>query len=56
MQKTAEESSTRNLALKTITENRVGIFIVSYNAEQHIEDVLNRIPPWVAKNLAEVYN
>ena len=32
------------LATRTLTENRVAIFIVSYNAERHIESVLDRIP------------
>ncbi len=47
--------TTENLALKVLEENRVAVFIVAYNAEKHIESVLNRIPGWVAEKLAEVY-
>lgn len=43
------------MATKTLGENRVAVFIVSYNAERHIERVLARIPDWVARALAEVY-
>jgi glycosyltransferase involved in cell wall biosynthesis len=43
------------LARKTLTENRVAIFIVAYNAERHIEDVLRRIPKWVAELLEEIF-
>ena len=32
------------LARKTLKENKVAVFIVAYNAEKHIEAVLNRIP------------
>ena len=44
-----------NLTSRTIRENRVAIFIVCYNAEKHIEAVLNRIPTFVSKQLAEVF-
>ena len=43
------------LAVQTLAENRVAVFIVSYNAERHIESVLDRIPNWVAKQLTEVF-
>ena len=43
------------LASRTLAENRVAVFIVCYNAEQHIEQVLGRIPDWVACKLAEVF-
>lgn len=43
------------LATRTLQENRVAVFIVSYHAEHHIESVLDRIPDWVAGNLAEVF-
>jgi len=43
------------LASQTLVQNRVAVFIVSYNAERHIESVLDRIPTWVAKQLAEVF-
>jgi glycosyltransferase involved in cell wall biosynthesis len=43
------------LARKTLKENKVAVFIVAYNAEKHIEAVLNRIPGWVAQELAEVF-
>jgi glycosyltransferase involved in cell wall biosynthesis len=38
-----------------LTENRVAVFIVCYNAEKHIESVLERIPGWVSKKLTEVF-
>jgi len=38
-----------------LQENRVAVFVVCYNAERHIEKVLNRIPAWIAEKLAEVY-
>ncbi len=43
------------LASLTLKENRVGIFIVCYNAERHIDEVLGRIPAWVSSKLAEVF-
>jgi glycosyltransferase involved in cell wall biosynthesis len=43
------------LALRTLDRNRVAIFIVAYNAEKYIKDVLKRIPAWVAEKLAEIY-
>lgn len=43
------------LARRTLKENKVAVFIVAYNAEKHIEAVLNRIPTWVAQDLVEVY-
>jgi glycosyltransferase involved in cell wall biosynthesis len=43
------------LASQTLRENRVAVFIVAYNAEKHIESVLERIPNWVSKKLIEVF-
>ena len=43
------------LAEDTLKKNRVAIFIVAYNAERHIENVLRRIPEWIAKLLFEIY-
>jgi glycosyltransferase involved in cell wall biosynthesis len=43
------------LAQRALEENRVAIFIVAYNAEKHIKKVLERIPPWVAEGLAEIF-
>lgn len=48
-------SDINRLAQRTLEENRVAIFIVAYNAEKHIENVLQRIPAWVAERLAEIY-
>lgn len=45
----------RKQALEVLNTNRIAIFIVTYNAEQHIESVLNRIPSWVAEKLSEIY-
>lgn len=33
----------------------MAVFIVCYNAERHIEEVLGRIPDWVSAKLAEVF-
>ena len=38
-----------------LEQERVALFIVAYNAACHIEQVLRRIPPWVAERLAEIY-
>lgn len=46
---------TRRLAVQTLAENRVAVFIVCYNAERHIDEVLKRIPDWLASQLAEVF-
>src|SRR6516165_3944226 len=43
------------LASQTLRENRVAVFIVAYNAEKHIETVLERIPNWVSRKLTEVF-
>jgi glycosyltransferase involved in cell wall biosynthesis len=43
------------LASRTLSENRVAVFIVAYNAEGHIETVLERIPDWVSEKLTEVF-
>lgn len=43
------------LATRTLTQNRVAVFIVCYNAERHIESVLERIPAWVSDRLTEVF-
>ncbi|HSY20456.1 MAG TPA: glycosyltransferase family 2 protein, partial [Candidatus Acidoferrales bacterium] len=43
------------LASQTLVENRVAVFIVCYNAERHIDEVLARIPNWVSSRLAEVF-
>src|ERR1035437_5198247 len=45
----------RRLAAQTLAENRVAVFIVCYNAERHIGEVLGRIPDWVSSKLAEVF-
>ena len=43
------------LATKTLRENRVAVFVVCYNAERHIEKVLERVPDWVATALVEIF-
>lgn len=43
------------LASQTLSENRVAVFIVAYNAERFIETVLERIPEWVSEKLTEVF-
>jgi glycosyltransferase involved in cell wall biosynthesis len=48
-----DDSRTR--ALEFLRNNRVAVFIIAYNAEKHIQTVLNRIPDFVAKNLNEIF-
>jgi glycosyltransferase involved in cell wall biosynthesis len=48
-------SDSQARVLDFLKNNRVAVFIVAYNAEKHIEAVLNRIPEFVVKNLAEIY-
>ena len=47
----AYSEETIRLATRTLTEYRVAVVIVSYNAERHIESVLARITHWVAQAL-----
>jgi glycosyltransferase involved in cell wall biosynthesis len=51
----SDSNNVKRLALRTLEENRVAIFIVAYNAERHIEKVLKRIPSWIAERLAEIF-
>ncbi|MEK6303086.1 MAG: bifunctional glycosyltransferase/class I SAM-dependent methyltransferase [Acidobacteriota bacterium] len=53
--RTNPRSSVDELARRVLAENRVAVFIVAYNAENHIEKVLQRIPAWVAEGLVEIY-
>lgn len=46
---------TLRLSSKTLQDNRVAVFVVCYNAERHINDVLERIPDSVVDQLAEVF-
>jgi glycosyltransferase involved in cell wall biosynthesis len=48
------EELVRNVK-ELLSRKRVAIFIVAYNAEAHIEKVLQRIPAWIAESLAEVF-
>jgi glycosyltransferase involved in cell wall biosynthesis len=41
-------------AQKILVEKKVGIFIVAFEAERFIEDVLRRIPPELARRFAEI--
>jgi glycosyltransferase involved in cell wall biosynthesis len=43
------------LAKRTLEQNRVAVFVIAYNAEKHIEDVIRRIPPWIAESLSEIF-
>ena len=54
-EKDREQGDIDKLAKKTLKDNKVAIFIVAYNAESHIEKVLERIPEWVAKAVKEIY-
>lgn len=42
-------------ALEVLKKERVAIFIVAYNASEHIAGVLKRIPTFVLENLAQIY-
>ena len=43
------------LALEVLKKERVAIFIVAYNASEHIAGVLKRIPTFILENLAQIY-
>src|SRR5512134_3887975 len=45
----------RRFAIEILKQNRVAIFIVAYNAEKHLESVIDRIPPSIVGNLAEIF-
>jgi glycosyltransferase involved in cell wall biosynthesis len=42
-------------AEEVLDRYRVAVFIVAYNAERHIQSVIDRIPAWVREKLAEIY-
>lgn len=42
-------------AEQVLDRYRVAVFIVAYNAERHIQGVIDRIPSWVREKLAEIY-
>jgi len=42
-------------AKEFMSENKVGLFIVAYNAQRHIEEVLSRVPEQIRNKFAEVY-
>ena len=42
-------------ALRVLEANKVAIFVVAYNAERQIGQVLRRIPEWITKRVAEIY-
>jgi glycosyltransferase involved in cell wall biosynthesis len=48
-------SDVNERARLVLEQERVAVFIVAYNAACHIEQVLRRIPLWVAERLAEIY-
>ncbi|OVE77820.1 hypothetical protein BVX99_01605 [bacterium F16] len=45
----------RSNAERVLRSNKVAVFIVAYNAEKHIQNVLRRIPDWVAESLQEIF-
>jgi glycosyltransferase involved in cell wall biosynthesis len=45
----------KELARRTLEQNRVAIFIVAYHAEKDLGGVLSRIPSWIAEGVAEVF-
>ncbi len=49
------ESELVSASLKVLQTNRVAIFIVAYNAENHITSVLKRIPIFILENIVEIY-
>ncbi|MCI0661596.1 MAG: bifunctional glycosyltransferase/class I SAM-dependent methyltransferase [Acidobacteria bacterium] len=51
----SHSNQVNELARRTLEDNRVAIFIVAYNAERHIEKVLQRIPDWIAERLIEIF-
>lgn len=51
----SQDSSVDQIAREVLTRSRVAVFIVAYNAERHIEQVLKRIPSWIAERLTEIF-
>lgn len=47
--------SLNETVLDVLDRNRVAVFVVAYNAEKHIENVINRIPNWITPLLSEIY-
>lgn len=41
--------------LKILETKKVALFIVAYNAENHIEKTIRRIPEYISQNLKEIY-
>ena len=42
-------------AREILRNSKVAIFVVAYNAEKQIENVLQRIPSWVAEEVVEIF-
>jgi glycosyltransferase involved in cell wall biosynthesis len=42
-------------AIQTCQDYKVGIFIVAYNADKFIAEVLNRIPDFIAQRVSEIF-
>lgn len=49
------DSSLRKAAEKVFHEQKVALFVVTYNAEKHIEKTLSRIPDWCRRLFSEIY-
>ena len=49
------QNKNEKLALKVLKEYKVAIFIVAYNAANHIENVLSRIPTYISELTKEIY-
>ncbi len=42
-------------ARQVLADNRVALFVIAYQAEEHIDAVIRRVPDWVKRALAEIY-
>jgi 2-polyprenyl-3-methyl-5-hydroxy-6-metoxy-1,4-benzoquinol methylase len=49
------ESDQRATGIQVLRQYRVGVMVVAYDAERHIERLLSRIPSDVAQHLTEIY-
>jgi glycosyltransferase involved in cell wall biosynthesis len=49
------ESEVERKAKIVLATKRVAVFIVAYNAANHIESVFQRIPKWIASELTEIF-
>jgi len=45
----------KSKALKVLNEKKVAIFIVAFNAEKHLKQLILRIPEYIIKKFCEIF-